>query len=60
MAVTTQGVPKCLAEKSLLRWKPQLPLNRLEARRLAVVLMTTDCRLIPAAPYDPDSLDMRA
>jgi hypothetical protein len=33
MAVTTQGVPKCLAEKSLLRWKPQLPLNGIEARR---------------------------
>jgi hypothetical protein len=35
MAVTSQRVSKCLPEKSLLRWKLQLPLNRLEVRLFA-------------------------
>jgi hypothetical protein len=35
MAVTTQRVSKCLPEKFLLRWKLQLPLNRLETRLVA-------------------------
>jgi hypothetical protein len=34
MAVTSQRLSKCLPEKSLLRWKLQFPLDRLEARLL--------------------------
>ena len=35
MFVSTRRVSTCLPEKSLLRWKLQLPLDRLEARLLA-------------------------